>query len=64
MFDTLLNMVENGGLKVDNDFWGYKSIDGGIEDLCCKTYLFTKVTNINTSQTVSFYESRLSVENP
>ena len=54
MFDMFLDMVENGGLKVDNDFWGYKSINGGIEVLCCKTYcLFTKVTNINTSQIVS-----------
>ena len=58
MFDMFLDMVENGGLKVDNDFWGYKSINGGIEVLCCKTYwLFTKVTSINTSQIVSLYES-------
>ena len=58
MLDMFLDMVENGCLKVDNDFWGYKSIDRGIEDLCCETYfLFTKVTNINTSQTVSLYES-------
>ena len=58
MFDTFLDTVENGGLKVDNQFWGYKSINGGIEVLCYRTYcLFTKVTNINTSQIVSLYES-------
>ena len=44
MFDTFLDTVENGVLKVDNDFWSNKSIDGGIEDLLA-------------SQTLSLYES-------
>ena len=64
MFDTFLDMVENGVLKVDNDFWGYKSIDRGIEDLCCKTYCDKNKIQVKLCLFMNHDITRLSVENP
>ena len=56
-------------MKVDDDFWGSKSSNRGIEVLCFKKtyFLFTIVTNINASPRVSLLNPDiigLSVENP
>ena len=68
MLDTFLHLVVKWRSKVDNDFCGNKSNNRGIEVLCSKTYcLFTKVTNIKASPTVSLLNTDtvgLSIENP
>ena len=60
--------VENGELKVDDDFWGSKSSNRGIEVLCLKTYcFFTIVTNTKASPRVFLLNPHivgLSIENP